>query len=554
MITHTSTWLCLTILCSSSFAIRFENKEPSKEVLEGFDVTLSCVIQDIQGSSDVTFHWSVPAIKGKTLSSTSLDQGDRFIVTEEIAEPRGDSATVTGSSTLTISNATISDDGVYSCQLLPKNGGDILATIETDLSVIQFDPQTNAACWVEPTSMPVLKDTTVLRCATRQSTSIQLTWEAEGVELEGEQSESAGVTFLLQELAVPLDWDEIPLLCLEKDTRKVLCRTSVTLLYPPVVSVIPDGEILYGSEARFNCSTMARPEEVTGYRWWYDEIPVRPNAHHRFNRVRLENDNKTMVLPDLSAADDAGFNITCEATNDVGTGESKPYKIVGNYPTPVSNIVGPILLAVILIILLAVVLAFFFWWRGQRRMVRQISTKRKKINNARQKSELPTSLNVYSGSASFVAVSPMDLEAIGYGPDVSSKPSQVEPNDRQDRDSGVGDDGIRPIPRRASISSSLGKANFGYEDDEQSQTDMNFESPDAPVDPSEEKLKSYSYEVNPNFNNYRRSQTFDVVAIPSSENGDSDTEIKSIPSDAEGSDDESGHSATPSGHIVSTNL
>lgn len=306
VITRTSTWLCLAILCSSSFAIRYENKEPTKEVLEGFDVTISCTIHDIQGSSDVTFHWSVPAIKGATLSSTSLNQGDRFVVTEEIPEPRGDSATVTGSSTLTISNATISDDGVYSCQLLPTTGGDILATIETSLSVIQFDPQTNAACWVEPTSTPVLKDKTVLRCATRQSTPIQLTWKAEDVVFDGEQSESAGVTFLLEEFAVPLAWDGILLLCLEKGTGKVLCGTSVTLLYPPVVSVIPDGEILYGSEARFNCSTSSRPE-VTGYRWRYDEFPVSPNTHHRFNRVRLENDNKTMVLPDLSATVSEGI-------------------------------------------------------------------------------------------------------------------------------------------------------------------------------------------------------------------------------------------------------
>lgn len=62
---------------------------------------------------------------------------------------------------------------------------------------------------------------------------------------------------------------------------------------------------------------------------------------------------------------------------------------------------------------------------------------------------------------------------------------KVEPNDR---DSGVGDDGIRPIPRRGSVSSSVGKVNYGYEQDTQSQSDMNFESADAPVDPHEQKV------------------------------------------------------------------
>lgn len=61
-----------------------------------------------------------------------------------------------------------------------------------------------------------------------------------------------------------------------------------------------------------------------------------------------------------------------------------------------------------------------------------------------------------------------------------------EPNDR---DSGVGDDGIRPIPRRGSISSShLGRVNQAYEDDSQSHSDMNLDSADAPVNSDEQKV------------------------------------------------------------------
>lgn len=71
------------------------------------------------------------------------------------------------------------------------------------------------------------------------------------------------------------------------------------------------------------------------------------------------------------------------------------------------------------------------------------------------------------------------------------------------------------------------------------------------------QLKSYSYEVNPNFNSYRKSQIFDVVTIPTSDNengDDSDTEIRTIASDSGGSDDESVGKPSASGHIESTTL
>lgn len=65
--------------------------------------------------------------------------------------------------------------------------------------------------------------------------------------------------------------------------------------------------------------------------------------------------------------------------------------------------------------------------------------------------------------------------------------------------------------------------------------------------------------MNPNYNNYRKSQTLGVVSIPLSDNDndgdeDTDTEIKTIPSESGDSDNESIGKPAVDGHIPSTNL
>ncbi|XP_071818657.1 uncharacterized protein [Apostichopus japonicus] len=556
-IRHVCIGLCLLSLLYSVTAVTVVNNEPQKEVLEGFNVTISCVVEDIFNPSSMTFHWTVPGISGRTVQASDGIPDGQYLVTSDLPEPRGDIGTVTGTSTLTVFGANDTTDGTYICQLF-DNDNTVVATSETELSVITFDKTTDSACWVEPSKIALEGSKVTFRCATRNQGDLsELDLAVGSTRLDGVKTVVSGTTFVSQTISVPLDLDQKDVSCVDGISGDVLCSSSVSLMFHPRVTVVPDGEIVYESDARFNCTATGRPMDGFIYRWWYADVPIVQSSHHRFNRVILENNNQTLVLPDLSASFDAGINLTCEVTNAVGTGRNDPYTIEGREPRSVASTVGPILLAVIFLIIIIVLIIFFIWRRGQKRMVRSISTRRKMTaKDNRNTSELPTLQGSdYTGHGSFVAVSPMDLEAMGYGPDITSnKSSKVEPNDR---DSGVGDDGIRPIPRRGSVSSSVGKVNYGYEQDTQSQSDMNFESADAPVDPYEQKLKSYSYEVNPNFNSYRKSQIFDVVTIPTSDNengDDSDTEIRTIASDSGGSDDESVGKPSASGHIESTTL
>ncbi|PIK58425.1 hypothetical protein BSL78_04646 [Apostichopus japonicus] len=554
-IRHVCIGLCLLSLLYSVTAATVVNNEPQKEVLEGFNVTISCVVEDIFNPSSMTFHWTVPGIIGRTVQASDGIPDGQYLVTSDLPEPRGDIGTVTGTSTLTVFGANDTTDGTYICQLF-DNDNTVVATSETELSVITFDKTTDSACWVEPSKIALEGSKVTFRCATRNQGDLsELDLAVGSTRLDGVKTVVSGTTFVSQTISVPLDLDQKDVSCVDGISGDVLCSSSVSLMFHPRVTVVPDGEIVYDSDARFNCT-------ATDGRW-------------RF------------YLPMVF---DAGINLTCEVTNAVGTGRNDPYTIEGREPRSVASTVGPILLAVIFLIIIIVLIIFFIWRRGQKRMVRSISTRRKMIaKDNRNTSELPTLQGSdYTGHGSFVAVSPMDLEAMGYGPDITSnKSNKVEPNDR---DSGVGDDGIRPIPRRGSVSSSVGKVNYGYEQDTQSQSDMNFESADAPVDPYEQKrcqqelqycfkvpsishdkylehaistggdmiaLKSYSYEVNPNFNSYRKSQIFDVVTIPTSDNengDDSDTEIRTIASDSGGSDDESVGKPSASGHIESTTL
>eukprot|EP00057_Strongylocentrotus_purpuratus_P035704 XP_800650.3 PREDICTED: uncharacterized protein LOC591369 [Strongylocentrotus purpuratus] len=168
------------------------------------------------------------------------------------------------------------------------------------------------------------------------------------------------------------------------------------------------------------------------------------------------------------------------STNMARVSIPSPIRVATNN---VTSVVAWSLCAVIVAIIILLLLGFCFWRSRQHKKLEKISEARRgtRTHSGPIESEMNGNVN-----PAFVGFSPLDVDSVGYGPD--SQPYQSRPSDR-DYDTGH----PMPIPRQTSKIS-------GESDSEGIVRDAD----------EDEVTQTYTYQVNPKFEEYRHKASYDV--------------------------------------------
>ncbi|XP_038078710.1 kin of IRRE-like protein 2 [Patiria miniata] len=482
------------------------------EVLMNAPMTMPC---SISSTTQATVYWEVPGSVNRLYVEPNQQLPAGTPARFSIGGQDG-----TGNYNLNISRVQIEDEGMYTCNVIVDDGrGDIqpetLTSQSAILTVIRVPPIGDPVCWIREGRLVEVGDDLSLMCASSDPT-VELKWYLGDVPLSSSNFETyspgPGIRYsILAESSV----NQRTFTCQPNKGQYEACQVTVVVRHSPIVTIEADAMMETGIDATFTCTAIGNPPDFA-YTWHYNEYQISFAQHPRFNRARLEKSGSVLILPDLTDSDN-NATLRCEAVNDVG--EATASHVIRALPgKTLAQIIGPILLGIILGLVLIVLLLYAIWWRRQRRKVKQIN-KKKSVKRSfslrnRAQEDVPTvdSGIVYTQtrggfgsrygktatSNGDLARSGLDLESAGYGPDVTSIPAYRATAEEEREDDGA----LRPIPRKTSMSSLASGARG------QSTT-----ADDASlISPNEEK--SFTYYVNPHFDEYRNS----MVKIETEEN------------------------------------
>lgn len=389
-------------------------------------------------------------------------------------------------------------EGEYLCVLIWDTGNLEVKSEPANIDVIKIATDGTPGCMSKDGRVLTEGQTGTLLCLS-QNPNLDLRWQRDSLDLSRSvvSSDFAPNAIESTVTAHPLDHQQ-EYTCVASGSGLPVCSVTISVRYKPVVTLESSGATSSGNDGRYDCMADGNPDAFA-YTWYYNQYEVGFLEHPRFNRVKLENNGATLVIPDLTS-DDNGAYIRCEVLNEVGTGMAN-FNVTVTASKSLAQVVGPILLAVILGVVFILMFLYYCWWKHQQGRLKRIIKKR--LPAPRTKSTIPTitgpaiRMSNSHMNTNLVPRSGLDLEGVGYGPDTGyhgySRDEDafgtVDYNDDDD------DDAIRPIPRKKSISSSVGIRPNG------SESDNDFIVRDAELDAEEEEEinKKFTYYVNPNF-------------------------------------------------------
>ncbi|XP_072019367.1 titin-like [Amphiura filiformis] len=480
--------LLVSLLPFLTTAQYFADEPSDAQVIQGDEITLRC---SLAGSYSAKLYWRVPSTN--TLIGPDYDvpmsQTQSF---EIIGEP------FRREYNLKIKQVTGSHKGEYRCVLI-WDGSDLeIESKSANIDVIEIKTDGTPGCMAENGIELIEGDVGRLLCLS-QDTSLDLRWRRDGLDLTRSDimSDFASNAIVSTVTAHPLDHEQ-EYTCVAIGSTLPSCSLTLSVRYKPIVKVESSGGTVTGKTGRYDCSAEGNPDAFA-YEWYYNQYKVGYEEHPRFNRVRLENSGATLVIPDLGSEDN-GVYLQCEVLNEVGVGIGS-YNVTVTAGKSLAQVVGPILLAVILGVVFILMLFYYCWWKHQQGRLKRII--KKHLPAPRTKSTIPTITGPAMRMNTQYAIprSGLDLEGVGYGPDTSTAYSPDEDAfgtiDYGDDDDD--DDAIRPIPRKKSISSSIGARPNGSDSDNDFivRDTENLEADEEAVN------KVFTYYVNPNFPNQK---------------------------------------------------
>ena len=457
---------------------------------------MRCRITD---EPNIKVYWSVPGVSSYIGPNNviSTDTPSRFSVQGQ----------ETGEYNLVISQVQQEDNGPYICVvILNSDQADTRVMLYSEtatLTVIEVPDTGDTVCWSTGGRVTLVGDPVSLRCASSDP-AVGLTWFLGDLNLgHSSLNISPQGTGIETEFPAQSQANLQTYTCQPDNGQYSPCSVTLEVKHPPLVIIEDDGVIETGLDARFACRATGNPDNFA-YTWHYNGYQVRFEEHSRFNRARLEKSGSVLVLPDLTDIDN-NVTLRCEAVNALGATVAS-HEINARVGKTLAQIIGPILLGIIIGLVLIVLVLYAIWWRRQRIKVQQISKKKSKSverNNSRR-DEVPTvdtgivyrqTLGGFgsrygkkSTSNGDLARSGLDLESVGYGPDVTQIPAYRATAEEEREDDGA----LRPIPRKKSTGSMSSTA-IGSKATVADDT--------ALISPNEEP--SFTYHVNPHFEDHR---------------------------------------------------
>ncbi|XP_054753120.2 uncharacterized protein LOC129258907 [Lytechinus pictus] len=463
------------ISCSSGQY--FSVQPQDTEVVVGSKVTMTCRVFNRPEGSLV--YWITPAATNDFIGP-DYDVPSRYINKYEIiGDPR------INDYNLVINDVTAEDDGDYICLLFQPGRGDlnvaptqIAQTREASLTVATLSPTGAPACWASPRRTVHVGSDITIYCASI-FTNNSLTWNQDSSSLTSSSNSTATIpTLIMTTFTAEASMNEARFTCASESDRNRQCQIVLDVTFPPEVTIEPVGEIRAGHEGRFRCSATGNPN-VFVYFWKYNEEVIEYRYHRRFNRAILEESNTILALPDMDEDDDAAL-LECTAVNEHGQGVSTfPIRVASNNTT---SVIAWSLCAIIVAIILVLLISFCFWRSRQHRKLEKLSEIRRSTRPRSGPIETEMNGNV---NPAFTGFSHLEIDSVGYGPDV--QPYQSRPSER-DYDTGE----PKPIPAR------------------QGSKSVDTDSDYIAMDVDEEVTQTYTYQVNPKFEEYRNKASYDV--------------------------------------------
>ncbi|XP_033635361.1 cell adhesion molecule 3-like [Asterias rubens] len=497
-----SRWLYVAVLITTLGSLPlitaqlFMVEPRDAEIMLNDSVTMRCTITY---QPDATVFWSTPGASTLIGATTPLENLEgRFSIIN------GQS----GENNLVINKVLPRDSGPYVCIVIIANGFET-TRFESEtgtLRVVQVPESGDTVCWTEQGRMASVGDPISLKCASSDPT-VSLTWFVGDVDLSSSPvSISPRGTGIETEFLAQSQTNLKTYTCQPNSGDYTPCSVTLEVQHPPVVLIEEEGVIETGLDARFKCMATGNPDNFA-FIWHYNGYQVGFEEHSRFNRARLESSGSVLVLPGLEDADN-NVTLQCEAVNALGS-EKATHVINARAGKTLAQVIGPIILGIILGLVLIVLFLYFLWWRRQRIKVEEITKKNKSVKRSdSRRTEVPSVDTgiVYTqtvggfgsrygkknASNGDLARSGLDLESVGYGPDVTNIPAYRATAEEEKEDDGA----LRPIPRKKSTSSLSSMAATNHPSSSTTADDASLISP-------KDESSAFTYHVNPHFEDYR---------------------------------------------------
>ena len=315
-----STSLQISLYLLTLITVSQSQSEPSfisqpieRTVLEGDDVTFYCIIDNLLPSHDVSWYrGGIRISTGVTVDPSLTQVVDRFSI--EGNEDQGEY-------NLKITEVALADDIDYYCKVTASSGFN-LESDHARLEVHHVPPNKYPGCFPLSKESFVAGETITLTCQSeRGNPPVMLKWLRKEQHLSAHLDDSQnGYRSLDYEFTIgPENHGDIFQCKMESSAANTYIRRSCSLgplnvLFPPAKPILETTPkiIAADQEIELSCKTDANPTPL--YTWSFS---------NNFDQRRItytENGQSILFTTELS---DNGTAITCNATNEYGTNQSK---------------------------------------------------------------------------------------------------------------------------------------------------------------------------------------------------------------------------------------
>ncbi|XP_033111942.1 cell adhesion molecule 2-like [Anneissia japonica] len=458
----------------------------------GSSKRLECTVTDVSYSTDVV--WKVPSssILINQQASIPLSYVEKFSTETETVDVTKNEYKYS----LVINNIQPTDNGDYQCKVVHRPNSNIVDSDTANLQVVSANSNGRPTCFANPSGELITGETVTLTCISGSSTA-DLVWRANGQLLPATSSTKYANSTSELSFTVSQGGQKYTCVSISQTSE---CSLILTVQYAPTVQItLTADKVEIGKSVSFTCNAVGNPNSFT-YIWYYDGNLV--SQYNRISGFQLNDNGKMLTLPDVTSVDD-GVTLTCVVFNTIGEGAAE-YSITTVEGRTTAEIVGAVLVCVVAYIILMILIAFTIWYCRQKKTIKEIKNKEmvRRAESARRKRQ----------NNAVIPVQPMRMRGstnAGYLSEVVSKD-----DDDEDR--------LRPIPRRKSETSSIGKKGSN----ESSMSDYIVH--DMSTEDEDHEDTSYVYQVNPHFGENRKKGSYTV-------NRD-EFEIPSLPSEPDSED------------------
>ncbi|XP_077864652.1 uncharacterized protein LOC144350271 [Saccoglossus kowalevskii] len=274
------------------------------------------------------------------------------------------------------------DAGQYTCKVTDNNNAlsGYIITPPATLTVIDPPNDTYPRCIQSIMSNVHEGDQLLLTCASEISADdLDLEWirASQRVDNQGTLLRD-GMGHLVRTYTFRADGGDNNVIysCIAKSsefpTPKSCTPGPLRILFPPKVSISPPVYRAYlGNDVTIRCDAVGNPD-VIEYIWIYEKI----NIEQLSERFLVSTDGQSLTIRDVTV-DDHGANVTCQATNSIGSATKESSITILDMPT--NDIRIGLLIAAIVLALLIIALFIYLIKECRKPRKRQLKPREIKM-------------------------------------------------------------------------------------------------------------------------------------------------------------------------------